>query len=112
MNQLELLKVFLPDVADDKLLEAALTRAERIILNRRYPFGYTSETTLDPRYLDLQLSIAAELVSKMGAEGETGHSESGVSRTYENAGISESLLRQIVPVAKCTFRATEESETE
>lgn len=110
MTQLDLLKVFLPDVTNEALLTAALTRAERVILSRRYPFGYDEGTTLETRYLDLQLSIAAELVTKMGMEGETAHSESGASRSFESAYISESLLRQIVPMAKCSFKEDDSDE--
>lgn len=104
MTQLEMLKVFLPDVNNDKLLEAALERAKRVILNRRYPFGYPEGTELEAIYTDLQLSVAAELVSKMGTEGETAHNEAGVNRTFESAGVSESLLSAVVPMAKCSFK--------
>lgn len=104
MTQLEMLKVFMPDVTDETLLTVALERAKRIILNRRFPFGYPEDTEVEPRYQDIQLSIAAELVSKMGVEGETGHSVAGVSRSFENAGVSESLLRQIVPMGRCVFK--------
>lgn len=107
MTQLEMLKAFMPDVADENLMTAALERAKRIILNRRYPFGLPEGAELEARYQDIQLSIAIELVSKMGADGETSHSEAGVTRTYENAGISESLLCQIVPMAKCSFKESD-----
>lgn len=103
MTQLEMLKAFMPDITDETLLKAALERAKLVILNRRYPFGYPAWTEVEPQYEDVQLSIAIELVSRMGAEGETAHSENGVSRSFENAGVSESLLRQVVPMAKCSF---------
>ena len=34
-----------------------------------------------------------------GAEGEKSHSENGISRTYENAELPDSLLREITPIA-------------
>ena len=108
MTQLDMLKAFMPDVSDVNLLNAAMERARRVILNRRFPFGYSEDQIVEPQYLDLQLSIAIELVSKMGAEGETTHSENGVSRSFENAGVSESLLSQIVPMAKCSFNGGDE----
>lgn len=46
-----------------------------------------------------QCQIAAYLVNKQGAEGQIGHSENGISRTYECADIPESMLRDIVPFA-------------
>lgn len=110
MTQLEKLKVWLPDVQNETLLQLALERAEQEILALRYPYDGTSDKTLEPQYLGLQLEMAIELIAKMGAEGETMHIENGVHRTYENAGISDSLKRRVVPMAKVvTLNA--ESET-
>lgn len=100
MNQLEKLKVWLPDVKNDSLLQLALERAEQEILALRFPFGFTAEQTLETQYLSLQLEWAIELISKMGAENEVAHSENGVSRTFENAGVSDSLKRRVIPMAK------------
>lgn len=99
MTQLEIIKFWFPDV-EDALLEAALERARLGILELRFPLGFTADQELEPQYTGLQLEVAIEIISKLGAEGETAHSENGVSRTYENAGISNSLKRRIVPVAK------------
>lgn len=87
-----------PDTADDKLLEALLGQAEGIVLNRRYPFGAPEGATVPAAYEHIQIQIAVELFSKMGAEGETAHNESGINRTYEAADVSPSLLRRIIPV--------------
>lgn len=99
MTQFEIIKFWFPDV-DDVLLEIALERARLGILELRFPFGFTADQELEPQYKGLQLEVAIEIVSKIGAEGETAHSENGVSRVYENAGISESLKRRVVPMAK------------
>ena len=99
MTQLEILKFWFPDEAET-LLVAALERARLGILELRFPFGFEAEQELESQYTGLQLEVAIEIISKMGAEGEVAHSENGVSRTYENAGISESLKRRIVPMAK------------
>jgi hypothetical protein len=64
---------------------------------RRFPYGTTLEE-VEPRYVDLQLRIAVELYNKQGAEGESAHSENGISRTYESAGISKNLLYEITPM--------------
>lgn len=87
-----------PDTADNELLEALLGQAEGIVLNRRYPFGAPEGATVPVAYEHIQIQIAVELFSKMGAEGETAHNESGISRTYEAADVSPSLLRKIIPV--------------
>jgi hypothetical protein len=88
-----------PDTASTELLQNLLWQAEGIVLNRRYPFGTPEGATVTAAYEHIQLQIAVELFSKMGAEGQTGHSENGVNRSYEAADVSPSLLKRIVPVA-------------
>ena len=87
-----------PDTASNDLLGYLLEQAEGIVLNKRYPFGVPEGETVPAMYEHIQLRVAVELFSKMGAEGQTGHSENGVSRSYEAADVSPSLLKQIVPV--------------
>jgi hypothetical protein len=87
-----------PDTASTDLLETLLEQAKGIVLNRRYPFGVPEGSEVPAQYEHIQIRIAVELFSKMGAEGQTGHSENGVSRTYEAADVSPSLLKQIIPV--------------
>ena len=87
-----------PDTASSELLMSLLDIAEGIVLNRRYPFGTPEGATVPPVYEHIQLQIAVELFSKMGAEGQTAHSENGINRTYESADISPSLLKRIIPV--------------
>lgn len=88
------------EVLDNSALEAYLTIAGDIILHKCYPFlkDYT-DITVPGRYETLQVQMANELIQKRGAEGETSHSENGVNRAYETAGISEALMSQIVPYA-------------
>ncbi len=81
---------------DDKVLESYLTIAGQKILNRAYPYDDTV-TEVPTRYGYLQCEIAAYLLNKRGAEGETAHSENGISRTYENADVPESMLRDVIP---------------
>lgn len=87
-----------PDTADAELLTTLIEQAEGIVLNRRYPFGVPSETTVPAIYEHIQLQIAVELFTKMGAEGQTAHGENGISRSFESADVSPSLLKRIVPV--------------
>lgn len=56
-------------------------------------------TAVPPRYDFNQVEIAAYLVNKRGAEGETAHSENGISRSYEDGDVPPTLLREIVPFA-------------
>lgn len=97
--KIEKLKVLIsPDTASDELLSYLLEQSEGIILNRRYPFGAPEDASLSPLHEQIQIRIAVELYSKMGAEGQTQHTENGVSRTWEAGDVSPSLLKHIVPV--------------
>lgn len=101
---LENLKIYLKitDNTEDDLLSLFLSMAENKVLNKRYPYGYTDEekTAAIEKYSDVVMDIAVFLYNKQGAEGQTGHSENGISRSYENAGIPDSFVQDIVPVAK------------
>lgn len=88
-----------PDTASTELMTQLLEQAAGIVLNRRYPFGVPDDALVPRAYEHIQLQIAVELFSKMGAEGQTAHNENGVNRSYESADVSPSLLRKIVPVA-------------
>ena len=98
-DKIERLKVLIsPDTASDILLSNLLEQSEGIILNRRYHFGAPEDAALSPMHEQIQIRIAVELFSKMGAEGQTMHTENGVIRTWEAGDVSPSLLRTIVPV--------------
>jgi hypothetical protein len=76
--------------------------ADKKILNKRYPFGYTDEQAVVAieKYSDIEFDIVIYLYNKMGAEGETAHSEIGISRSYDGAAIPDSYVKDIVPVCK------------
>ena len=80
----------------DEILTQYLTIAGQKILNRAYPYDDTVEE-VPRRYGVIQCEIAAYLLNKRGAEGEVSHSENGISRTYENADVPESMLRDVIP---------------
>ena len=98
-QKIEKLKVLIsPDTASDLLLSSLLDAAEGIILNRRYPFGPPEGASLSAMHERIQLRIAVEMFTKMGAEGQTEHAENGITRKWEAGDVSPSLLRTIVPV--------------
>ena len=105
MDQLELLTA-MTDEDEDSILQAYLDNAESIILNKLYPYieydedGKEKVHTLPNRYKNLQVRIAAYLLNKRGAEGETSHVENGVSRHYGASDIPADMLREIVPFGK------------
>lgn len=62
--------------------------------------GYTKtvkETVLEDRYLDLQYRCAIDLYNRTGAEGQTSHSENGISRVWGAEWISQELLNEVTP---------------
>ena len=84
---------------DETKVAAYLTLAKQKILNRLYPFRDDADV-VPPKYHALQCEIAAYLYNKQGAEGQLTHSENGVSRSYENGDVPESLMRQITPYGR------------
>lgn len=81
---------------EDVLLLTLLSISAQKILDRAYPYNSTV-TEVPARYETKQVEIAVYLYNKRGAEGQTSHSENGISRTYESADVPESLLRGIIP---------------
>lgn len=84
--------------SDDGMVSAYLALAGSKICRRAYPFDPTV-TEVPEQYEFLQAEIAAYLLSKRGAEGETAHSENGISRSYESGDVPASLMRQVIPLA-------------
>ena len=87
-----------PDTASPDLLLYLIEQSEGIVLNRRYPFGVPEGMTVPAQYESIQLRVAVELFSKMGAEGQVSMSENGISRSWEAGDVSPSLLKKIVPL--------------
>ena len=80
----------------DEVLTSYLNIAARKILNRAYPYDDTV-TEVPRRYGYLQCDIAAYLLNRRGSEGQTSHSENGISRSYESADVPESMMKEVIP---------------
>lgn len=87
---------------DEEVLSTYLAIAGNKILRKAYPFG-TTVTTVPDCYSYNQVEIATYLLNKRGAEGETAHSENGISRSYEDGDVPPALLREITPFASSLF---------
>ena len=96
-DKVTLLKAMVGESDTEEVLLAYLNIAGRKILNRAYPYG-TEETEVPARYDFLQCEIAAYMLNKRGAEGQTSHSENGISRNYESADVPESLIGAVTPM--------------
>lgn len=95
MDNLERLKLRTGE-ADENILLDCLESAKAAIQSRRFPFG-NQPAELEPQYLDLQFRCAMDIYNKAGAEGQLGHTENGISRSYEAAWISTQLLLEVTP---------------
>ena len=95
-EKVQLLKAMVGESDTEEVLLAYLNIAGNKIINRAYP--YDNEVTEVPsRYDFLQCEIAAYLLNKRGAEGQTSHSENGISRSYGSADVPEALLGAVTP---------------
>lgn len=83
---------------DDNILLTYLDIAAERILAKCYPYSH-DEQAVPHRYHGVQLEIAAYLMNKRGAEGETVHNENGINRSYESASVPDSMLKSVVPFA-------------
>lgn len=97
-EKVQLLHAMVGESDTDEVLFTYLTLAGRKIIARAFPFD-PDVTEVPSRYEFLQCEIAAYLLNKRGAEGQTAHSENGISRSYESADVPESLLGAVTPMA-------------
>ena len=94
-QKLERLKV-LSGETDEGVLSTFLDFAAERILRRAYPFR-SDVREVPAKYHMTQIDIAVYLLNKRGAEGETAHSENGISRSYESATVPDSMLKHVTP---------------
>lgn len=88
------------DDDDDSVLLHYLEEAKAAILHRMDEYMTDEEyeaTDVPKRYEHKQFQIAAYLLNRRGAEGETQHIENGIHRNYEAADVPPSMLRGITP---------------
>lgn len=73
-----------------------LAVAANMILQRLYPQGIPPMTILPSAYDMMQCELAARQFLRRGGQGETAHSENGISRTYGSADDSD-ILNRVTP---------------
>ena len=85
---------------DTPILEYEIKRAIAQI-NRCRRFKATDEQPYDKKYEDLIIPLAISSFAKIGAEGQTVHSENGITRHYTSGGdYPKELLREIIPLIR------------
>lgn len=88
------------DDSQDSICQFYLDAAKDIICDIRH------SDEIESQYFGTQIRIAIELYNKQGVEGQISHTENGISRSYEKAGISPSLLEEITPFVRTPFSTT------
>ena len=85
---------------DKPILEYEIKRAVKQI-NRCRRFKPTDDKPYDEKYEDLIIPLSLTAFAKIGADGETVHSENGITRHYTSGGdYPIELLKEIVPLIK------------
>lgn len=70
-------------------------------INRCRRFKATDEDPYDKKYEDLIIPLAISSFAKIGAEGQTVHSENGITRHYTSGGdYPKELLNEIIPLIR------------
>ena len=85
------------DETDEDVISAFLSMAGDAVYHYADPYKTTDKETILEEYGGVQARAAAYLLNKRGADGQTSHSENGISRGYETGDLPESLKREITP---------------
>lgn len=82
------------DTAVDEIVDAISA------VNERRRFKPTEDMLYERKYDSLVLRLCICAIAKYGAEGQTSHSENGISRGYDGGSTyPKALLQEIVPLA-------------
>lgn len=100
LRDLLIAKDFPIEDKDEPVLKFEVKRAIKQI-NRCRRFEPTVDRPYDEKYEDLIIPLSISAFSKIGAEGETVHSENGITRHYTSGGDYPSdMLNEIIPLIK------------
>ena len=98
-RQLEFRDIHVSD-DDIDILQDEIARAIQEI-NRCRRFNPTDEEPYDMKYDDKIIPLCVTAFSKIGAEGQTSHSENNVTRNYTSGGdYPTDMLNSIVPLIR------------
>lgn len=87
---------------EDAMLTDHLQSAIEVV-NERRNYTSTDEAIVEPQYKGIVVDLAIATYNKMGAEGQTSHSENGISRSYEAASYPTSLLALVMVKPKAGY---------
>lgn len=83
--------------SDKRIISLLVDLACQNVVNRRYPFGYAEEQeqAAIAQYSNVVFRAVVYAYNMQGAEGQSNHSENGVSRTFID---EDKLYTEIVPM--------------
>lgn len=96
-QMVETIRALVGDSRFDVLVPHYLEMAKSAVISRLYPYEDKTWDDVPEKHHGRTVEIAVYLVNRRGSEGETSHTESGVSRGYESAGIPASYFKGMVP---------------
>lgn len=85
-------KVLIDDERFDRFVPHYLAIAKGAVVAHLWPHADKTWADVPEKHHARTVEIAVYLVNRRGSEGETSHSESGTSRSYESAGIPKSYF--------------------
>ena len=88
------------DDIDDEIFEYEIDRAISEI-NKCRRFVATQDKPYDLKYEYLIIPLTISAFAKIGAEGQSRHSENGVTRSYTSGGdYPKDMLNEIIPLVR------------
>jgi hypothetical protein len=86
-------------IQDNPVLLILINRAIRKVCSKRYPYGYTDveKEMAVSKYRDVVFDAVIFYWAKQGSEGQSSHSENGISRGYQS---EDDLYFDVVPMVK------------
>lgn len=81
---------------EDLMLSDHLQSALDVINDLRQ-FSPTVDNVVEAQYKGIAVDMAIATYNKMGAEGQTGHTENGINRYYDSSAYPTALLTRIQP---------------
>ena len=85
------------DETDEDVISAFLAMAGEAIYHYVDPYKTSEMEIVLAECGGAHARLAAYFINKRGADGETSHSENGISRSYESGDIPPSILRELTP---------------
>lgn len=86
------------ETAEIERIEVYLTAAEKEILTWRYSLSGNQPTEFPEEFDMVQVWAVVYGYSQAGAEGQSTHSENGVSRTFNYADMNQYIHRNVRPL--------------